>query len=446
MLYYIKLIKKEYNKNGGTKKVKIRTEFTADNLTIFGGYFNIFNFFVKSNIFKKFDRFISVKKRKKIYEKLDYIKILITMLIFGFKNMNQVSFLNNDKFVLKLLDLKKFPHASNIAKFLKRFRYKHCQQIIDVKKELFKKFHKKAFNLKRLTIDIDTTVLNIWGHQEGAEKGYNDIKRGNRCYHPILAFVYETKELLHGILKPGDSYCSNGGVEFIKELMAMIPYGIHHITFRADCGFFSQEILLFLENMKFEYIIAAKNYPTILNKVISIKDIAYKPFEGKSEIAFFHYRLKKWNIKRKFIVVRTPKEYVNPQLDIFGIEKYEYQILVTNINDDPKKLVHFYHKRGNTENYIKELKYDINIGKLNTDSFWANQAIFQFMILCYNMIVWFKNIFIGKSELKTTIRTFRERFLLISAKLIKRSRQFILKLPRDFIYKEKIKSIELQLA
>jgi hypothetical protein len=158
--------------------VKIKTEFTADNLTIFGGYFNIFNFFVKEDIFKKLDKFISVKKRKKIYEKLDYIKILITMLIFGFKNMNQISFLDNDKFILNLLGLKRFPHASNISKFLKRFRYKHCQQIIDVKRELLKKFHKKAFNLKRLTIDIDTTVLNLWGHQEGAEKGYNDIKRG----------------------------------------------------------------------------------------------------------------------------------------------------------------------------------------------------------------------------------------------------------------------------
>ena len=50
--------------------MKIKTEFTADNLTIFGGYFNIFNFFVKSNIFKKLDKFISVKKKKKIYEKL----------------------------------------------------------------------------------------------------------------------------------------------------------------------------------------------------------------------------------------------------------------------------------------------------------------------------------------------------------------------------------------
>lgn len=436
--------------------MKIKTEFTADNLTIFGGYFNIFNFFIKSNIFKKLDKFISVKKRKKIYEKLDYIKILITMLIFGFKNMNQISLLNNDKFVLNLLDLKGFPHASNIAKFLKRFTYKHCQQIVDVKRELFKKFHKKAFNLKRLTVDMDTTVLNLWGHQEGAEKGYNDVKKGNRSYHPILAFLYETKELLHGYLRAGDCYCSNGAVEFIKELIATFPYGIKDITFRADSGFFSQEILEFLEKMKFKYIIAVKNYSTIINRVIRIKEIAYKPFvsqelirlgrKGKSEIAFFHYRLNTWDIKRKFIVLRTPKEYINPQLDIFGIEDYEYQIFVTNINDDPKKLVHFYHKRGNAENYIKEQKYDLNIGKLNTDSFWANQAIFQFMILCYNMLVWFKNIFIGKSELKTTIRTFRERFLLIPARLIKRSRQFILKLPRDFIYKEKMKSIELQLA
>ena len=156
--------------------------------------------------------------------------------------------------------------------------------------------------------------------------------------------------------------------------------------------------------------------------------------------------MRKWNIKRKFIVVRTPKESIDHQLDMFGNERYEYQILVTNINDDPKKLVYFYRKRGNAENYIKEQKYDLNIGKLTTDFFWANQAIFQFTILCYNMLVWFKNIFIGKSELKTTIRTFRERFLLIPAKIIKRSRQFILKLPRDFIYKEKMKSIELQLA
>jgi len=127
--------------------VKIKTEFTANKLTIFGGYFNIFNFFVKENIFKKLDTFIVVKKRKRIYEKLDYIKILMTMLIFGFKNINQISFLNNDKFILKLFNLKGLPHETNISRFIKKFRYKHCQQIIDVKRELFKKFHHKSCRL-----------------------------------------------------------------------------------------------------------------------------------------------------------------------------------------------------------------------------------------------------------------------------------------------------------
>lgn len=426
--------------------VKIKTEFSADNLTIFGGYSNIFSFFEKTKVFEKLDKLISVRKRKKIYEKLDYIKLLLTMLVCGFKNMNQVSLFNTDIYIQKILDLHKIPHVSNISRFLKRFNFKHCQQVIEVKRELFKKFHKKAFNLKKLTIDVDTTVMNIWGHQEGSAKGYNDVKRGNNSYHPVLAFIYETKELIHGILKPGDTHCSNGAVEFLRELKAMLPYGIGNITFRIDSGFFDQKILAFLEKMKWCYIVAVKNYPTIIAKVMSIPDSAYRKFDDKSKVAVFHFCLNTWDRKRKFIVQRTPKEHVDPQLYLFGYTPYEYKIFVTNLDGDPKKLVLFYHKRGNAENYIKELKYDLNIGKLITDSFWANQAIFQFTILCYNMLVWFKKIFIGRSELRTTIRTFRERYLFIPARLVKHSRQLVLKLPRDFRYKEKFKKIELKLA
>ena len=79
--------------------MKIKTEFTAKNLTNFGGYSNIFSFFVKSKVFEKLDKFISVQKIKKIYEKLDYIKILLTMLTFGFKYMSQVSLFSKDSFI-----------------------------------------------------------------------------------------------------------------------------------------------------------------------------------------------------------------------------------------------------------------------------------------------------------------------------------------------------------
>lgn len=368
------------------------------------------------------------------------------MLTCGFKNMNQSSLFDHDTFILKLLDLPKIPHTSNLSRFIKSFTFKHCQEIIEVKRELTKKFHKIAFHLKHLTLDVDSTVINLCGHQEGAEAGYNDKKRGNRCYQSLLAFIYETKEIIHGILKPGNTHCSNGSVEFFKEIAALLPSRICTVTVRADSGFFNQELLDYFETMKFTYIMAVKNYSTIIRHIMNIPESAYQPFEGKSELTVMQYQLDSWTIKRKFIVVRTPRECGEPQLNLFGIEKYNYQIYVTNLIDDPSHVVYFYHKRGNAENYIKELKYDVQLDRLITDSFWANQALMQFKILCYNLLVWFKNICIGTSERRTTIRTFRERFLLIPGQLIQRARRFILKLPRDYLYQQKWKAVEMKLS
>lgn len=44
-----------------------------------------------------------------------------------------------------------------------------------------------------MTIDMDSTVQGVCGHQEGAQKGYNPHKKGQLAYHPLLAFCAETK-------------------------------------------------------------------------------------------------------------------------------------------------------------------------------------------------------------------------------------------------------------
>ena len=36
---------------------------------------------------------------------------------------------------------------------------------------------------------------------------------------------------------------------------------------------------------------------------------------------------------------------------------------------------------GNAENYVKEAKYDMAVGHLLLKSFWANEAVFQMMML-----------------------------------------------------------------
>jgi hypothetical protein len=48
--------------------------------------------------------------------------------------------------------------------------------------------------LKEVTLDTDTTVQMVYGHQMGARKGYNPKHRGKKSYQPILTFLAETRE------------------------------------------------------------------------------------------------------------------------------------------------------------------------------------------------------------------------------------------------------------
>jgi hypothetical protein len=48
------------------------------------------------------------------------------------------------------------------------------------------------------TLDLDSTVLERYGQQEGLLKGHNQRKHGRPSHHPLLAVLNEAHFLLHG--------------------------------------------------------------------------------------------------------------------------------------------------------------------------------------------------------------------------------------------------------
>ena len=93
-----------------------------------------------------------------------------------------------------------------------------------------------------LWIDVDSTVNGVYGNQEGAEAGYNLKKKGQKSYHPLMAFVSETKEVLHSWFQCGSAYTGNGIVGFMKECMAYVRKRAK-VIFRGDSGFFDGALL-----------------------------------------------------------------------------------------------------------------------------------------------------------------------------------------------------------
>jgi hypothetical protein len=99
-------------------------------------------------------------------------------------------------------------------------------------------------------------------------------------------------------------------------------------------------------------------------------------------------------------------------------------------------VVDFYQKRGNSENYIKEAKYDMAVGRLLLKSFWSNEAIFQLMMLAYNLFLLFKIDFLRTTEYRQQIKTFRLKYIFLAGKIIKTARSVMMKLSEKYPYRE----------
>ena len=76
------------------------------------------------------------------------------------------------------------------------------------------------------------------------------------------------------------------------------------------------------------------------------------------------------------------------------------------------------------------------VGHLLLKSFWSNQAIFQLMILAYNLFLLLKIDFLRITEYRKQIKTFRLNYIFLAGKIIKTARSVVMKLSVKYPYRE----------
>ena len=222
----------------------------------------------------------------------------------------------------------------------------------------------------------------------------------------------------------------------IKEIVANIKTDDLEIMFRMDSGYFDEEIIETIESLGCKYLIKGKEYPTLVSQVTDPGILFVKGDEGR-ETAELVTKLNTWDKDRRFVISRVLKpEKDRAQLSLLEGDEYEYFFFVTNTELPSEKVVISYEKRGNCENYIKEAKYDMSVGHLLLKSFWANEAVFQMMMLAYNLFLLFKFDSLSVSEYRQQIKTFRLKYVFLAAKIIRTARYVVMKLSAKYPYQD----------
>jgi len=410
-----------------------KIEFSARNLTSNAGLLLLLEHARKNGVFDLIDHDLIFENESTTKIKMNHIKTMLCGNLIGIDKLERLKLLQSDPLINEF-DIS-IREPETISRFLVNFSYKTTQMLREINFKVFRKLLRRS-KLKSITIDIDSSVVNVEGHHEGTAKGYNPKNPGNPCYKIQFAFCDKIKAYLTGYVRSGDTYTANGAAGMIKEIMAHLEEEGLDATFRMDSGYFDEDILETIEALGCRYVIKAKGYPTLVAQVTDL-DIVFGTSEAGRETTEFITTLNTWKKDRRFVVSRILKEEKDrPQLSFLEGEEYDYLFFVTNTELSSEEVVDFYQKRGNCENYIKEAKYDMAVGRLLLKSFWSNEAIFQLMMLAYNLFLLFKIDFVRTTEYRQQIKTFRLKYIFLAGKIIKTARNVVMKLSEKYPYQE----------
>jgi len=316
-----------------------------------------------------------------------FTAFLMSVLV-GARRFAHASLLRGDRAVHALLGLERFPTDDTIRNLFRRFGMGQVQRLFEPLTEW--QMQRLPQRNEGYTLDLDSTVFERYGKQEGSLKGHNPRKHGRPSHHPLLAVLNEAHFLLHGWLRSGNCGTSRGVEEFLKEALALWGQRQMIRLLRADSGFFDDRLLSFLEQRRLPYIVVARL--TLWVKRAAQRVEQWTLLDDNFAVGEFRLKLYGWSVERRFVVLR---EQVREGRDSVGrklidVPGYTFRVFVTSSADAPQEIWHDYNRRADMENRIAELKHDLGADGFCLKEFFATEAAFRSVLLLFNLLAEFQ--------------------------------------------------------
>jgi hypothetical protein len=421
---------------------KVKFTFEAKGLTRFGGLM-LFQQFCKSLGLRRFlQTYIqwSTHGQKK-YHPADLFLTHLFAVVAGIGRIQNTQSLIHNGLLPSLLGLPNFPHRDTLRDFLGKFTLTSLKSLQLAHDKIRQNLFGRLGPIYSSIIDIDTTVLTVYGHQQGSAIGYNPFHRGKKSFCPILSSEGKLGLTLNFELRPGNVHPSPGAVPFLKQTLEELPKTVAstRTRIRADASFYDKNLIQFLDDNRLGYVIIAKLTGPI-KKILP--SISYHPFQRNWEAGEFSYQPHFWEKEHRFIAIRSLIKETEFPVTLFTMKDFSYRVLVTNLNLRPEIVWRLYCARGLQELLIRELKSNYALAKIPSRSFIANQVYLEIVLWAYDLVMAFKYLCLPQDCQAWTISTLRRNLWQLPAEWVRPDNKNLLRLPLRFPYQDVFRSVE----
>lgn len=274
-------------------------------------------------------------------------------------------------------------------------------------------------------LDCDTTIKPLYGHQAGAELGYNPRKPGRPSHAIHTYWIGNLRLVLDAQLESGKRHAPSHGRAGLVALLEGMPADSRPELVRGDVAFGNEAEMGALEALKQPYLFKLRQSPGVvklLNRQWNLdewSDVG-QGWTGRED----QLRLMGWSKPRRVIVIRRPrkieldangqpkpkkrgrKSHVQKQAELALIDQneaaknWEYAVLVC---DTPYQLQHMgqlYRDRADCENGFDEIKNQWGWGGYSTQDIERCALSARAVALIYNWWSWYVRLANPKNRME----------------------------------------------
>jgi hypothetical protein len=351
---------------------------------------------------------------------------LVYPIVLGLDRLETAALLQANGTFQYLTGLPSYPDPQTLRRFLLHAPPEFRQQLHRFNDRLLRRFIHQPEHRSRLILDLDSTVVTVFGRQEGAEVGYNPRYRGKRSYDPLLCLEANSSFLWDTELRSGNAGTWAGSEELLASCLLSIPADIREVRVRADAGFGFDPVLALLEEQAAQYAVVAR-LTTALKRVLGGR--RYHRLNARWEIAEFEHRLTGWPQARRCVVARRKIEENEPEPTLFALDRYLYRAWFTNLPLTPAGVWNFYEGRAGMEPRIRQLREDYALRKIPTRAFAANALYLEIVRLAYNLVTAFQRTCLPGDWQSLTLNKLRHRLFWLPGELTRPQNRPTLRLP-----------------
>ncbi len=241
----------------------------------------------------------------------DVLGTIVLSILNGQTRYAHINALRGDRVGTEVLGVSKLVSEDSVRRALKRGTAEEWDAWLTVQERaVYEPLLREAY-----VLDIDNTVKPLYGHQEGAELGYNPKKPGRPSHNYHTYFIGSLRVVLGVEVMPGKQHSGKHSLPGLWRMIDSLPADCRPRMIRGDVSYGNEDSMIEAEKRNQSYLFKLRQTAKVKGQIRELECDAQAWCDAGEgwQGAESELKLMGWSRSRRCVFLRRPAQRTAPR-------------------------------------------------------------------------------------------------------------------------------------